>query len=172
MRIRRPTAMHAVLLAGALLMVACGSSATSARRPQPSSTTVPMPLATSVSQILSACDLVTPVDITAALGELPHIPATIQTSDHCTYASASEGNFVGLLIERNTTKSGFKEAAAKGSATRPVPDLGDAAFQSSNGRSVFVLTGDEYLHIAVNGSSVKPAGVRSLARTALQRLQR
>jgi hypothetical protein len=172
MPVRRPTARLAAILASALLVVACGSSGTAAHTTRSSSTTsMPRPLTTSVSQILSACDLVTPVDITAALGQLPRIPPTTETIDQCAYASNAQADFVSLLVESNTTKVSFEKAAAKGGANTAISGLGDAALQSSDGQSIFVLAGHDSLHLGVNGSSVKPAAVRSLARTALQRLQ-
>jgi hypothetical protein len=170
----RRAAKLAKTMACGLLMAACGTATTattSHATQHPGRQAGRSVLPTNTPQIVSACDLVTPVDITAALGTPPMVSPTVKSVARCVYSNAKGGALVSLTVGAGVTSAAFAKAAEAAGDTRPVSGLGDAARQSPGGGSIVALRTGVSVRVEVTLSSVKPKALQSLARTALDRLQ-
>jgi hypothetical protein len=150
--------MAAAVMAGALLaVVGCGSSSGGSS-------------GAGSSSLPDACSVVTSSDIATALGTAPLTPPKSSTHDQCAYASATEGSYVNVQVATDQTTDSFEKASSGGGPTQRITGLGDEAFQSTGGGTVFVLQGTTSVRIDVFLTTVDPSAVQSLARTAISGL--
>ncbi len=144
-----------VLVTTVLVATGCGSSSAGG----PSSSAVP-----------DACQIVTPSDIQTALGSAPSTPAKVDSDGECDYASPTEGSYVNVTIEVDQTPGAFEKTASGSGPTTRITGLGDEAFASISGGTVFVLKGTTSLRIDVFEASPDAGAVQNLAHTAVGRL--
>jgi hypothetical protein len=155
--VRRSCLRPIVLAAVTLVMVAaCGSSSGGS--------------AAGSSSLPDACSLVSASDIQSALGTAPLTPPKSSTQTDCAYASSTEGSYVDVTVATGQTTDSFEKASSGAGPTQRITGLGDEAFQSNSGGTVFVLSGTTSVRIDVFLTTVDPSAVQSLARTAVSGL--
>ncbi|MBS1838006.1 MAG: hypothetical protein JST64_09950 [Actinobacteria bacterium] len=118
------------------------------------------------------CDLLTPSEISAALGTAPTTPPRTNTAQECDYASPSNYNFVTISVRSNEASQFWEQDAARAGATATVEGLGERAWATPDGApagTIVVFKGDTELRIDV-GQPADQVVLKNLATTASGRM--
>src|ERR1700760_702893 len=169
---RTPLAATAVLVV-AMVLVAAGCGSSDDATTGPTSTTQP-PLApppTVATTASTVCDLLTPADVSVALGVVPKLPPATDGLTTCDYSGQDSSQLVSVRVTKVGSPAAFTRAAEEAGAKTTVKNVGDAALEAANGKVIFVLRGDAYVRIDVSAPTAKATVIRTLASTAASRMK-
>ena len=119
--------------------------------------------------------LVTPADITSALGTAPVAPPSSNELTQCNYSSPTAPNYVNASVDTVVLARLFQQSVTGAGATESVAGLGDAAYETpvgAAGGSLFVLKGKKDLRIDVYlpVTAATQAAMQHLGKSAISRV--
>ncbi len=119
---------------------------------------------------VAACKLLTDAELTQTLGAPPIKPAKSDSVDECDLSSATDYNFINIMVRPLVSVALWKQQALGSNANIPVTGIGDAAYRSADNATILVRKGKKTLRIDQYVAGLSEAQIESLGKTAISRL--